>query len=291
MSMHARLSAVVATLATLSLLPSMIAAQGQAIDSARGTSTSGSGVSASREYTPPTGPAPRLPNGRPDFSGVWDHQYVPDMTVTNQRNPALQTGPKELPFTPAGLENMKNYNPERDGDYTGMCMPYGLMRSMNAPYPIQIFQNDKYIAFLFEVSTWFHVVPFKNEHPKEPDPTWFGNSIAKWDGDTLIVDTIGFNGYTRLDTVGRPHSDKLHLVQTFRMIDAGHIAYKVTITDPVYYTLPWSNERIMTLSNGDLLEYSCEENNRGMWEGRIKLWTPPNATPPRATPAMPEGKK
>jgi hypothetical protein len=122
MSMHARLSVVV-MLATLSLLPSMLAAQGQAIDSARGTSTSGSGVSASREYTPPTGPAPRLPNGRPDFSGVWDHQYVPDMTVTNQRNPALQTGPKELPFTAAGLENMKNYNPERDGDYTGMCMP------------------------------------------------------------------------------------------------------------------------------------------------------------------------
>jgi hypothetical protein len=210
------------------------------------------------------------------------------MTAANQRNPALQTGPKVLPFTPAGLENMKNYNPERDGDYTGMCMPYGLMRSMNAPYPMQIFQNDKYIAFLFEVSTWFHVVPFRNEHPEDPDPTWFGDSIAKWDGDTLIVDTIGFNGYTRLDTVGRPHSDKLHLVQTFRMIDAGHIAYKVTITDPVYYTEPWTNERTMTLSNGELLEYSCEENNRGVWEGRIKLWTPPNATPPRATPAMPD---
>jgi hypothetical protein len=74
------------------------------------------------------------------------------------------------------------------------------------------------------------------------------------------------------------------------MIDAGHIAYKVTITDPVYYAEPWTNERIMTLSNGALLEYSCEENNRGVWEGRIKLWTPPNTTPPRATPAMPEGK-
>ena len=77
-----------------------------------------------------------------------------------------------------------------------------------------------------------------------------------------MIDTIGFNGYTRLDTVGRPHSDKLHLVQTFTRTDAGHIAYKVTIDDPVYYTTPWTNERIMTLSNGDLLEYSCEENNR-----------------------------
>jgi len=203
----------------------------------------------------------------------------------------MQKGPKELPFSPAGLDNMKNYDPVRDGDYTGMCMPYGLMRSMNAPYPIQILQNDKYIAFLFEVSTWFHVVPFKDEHPKEIDPTWFGNSIAKWDGDTLIVDTIGFNGYTRLDTVGRPHSDKLHLKQTFKHIDAGHVAYAVTVDDPVYYTQPWTNERTMTLSNGQLLEYSCEENNKSLWEGRIKLWIPPNASQPRSTPSFPEGKK
>jgi hypothetical protein len=265
-------------------------AQGQAIDSARGSSTSGSGVSASVNWSPPTGPAPRLPSGRPDFSGVWDHQYVPDMTATNQRNPALQKGPKELPYTAAGLENMKHYNPERDGDYTGMCMPYGLTRSMNAPYPIQIFQNDKYIAFLFEVSTWFHVVPFRNEHPQQVDPTWFGNSIAKWDGDTLIIDTLGFNGYTRLDTVGHPHSDKLHVVQTFKHVDAGHIAYTVTINDPVFYTQPWTNERTMTLSNGDLLEYSCEENNRGIWEGRIKPWFPPSANPPRGTPAFPDTK-
>jgi len=253
--------------------------------------TSGTGISARPGWTPPTGPPPRLPNGKPDFSGVWDHQYVPDMAVTNQRNPAMQKGPKEIPFNAAGLENMKNYDPVRDGDYTGMCMPYGFMRSMNAPYPIQIFQNDKYIAFLFEVSTWFHVVPFRDEHPKEVDPTWFGTSIAKWDGDTLIVDTIGFNGFTRLDTVGRPHSDKLHLVQTFRHIDAGRIAYTVTIDDPVYYTQPWTNERTMTLSNGQLLEYSCEENNKSLWEGRIKLWIPPTASQPRSTPSFPEGKK
>jgi hypothetical protein len=232
-------------------------------------------------WTPPTGPMTRLPSGRPDFSGVWDHQYVPDMTATNKRNPALQKGPAELPYTPAGLANIKAYNPEKDGDYTGSCLPYGLARSMNAPYPIQIMQNDKYVAFLFEVSTWFHVVPFRTEHPKNVDPTWFGNSIAKWDGDTLVIDTIGFNGYTRLDTVGHPHSDKLHLVQTFKHIDAGHVAYTISIDDPAMYTAPWTNERIMTLSGGDLFEYSCEENNRGLWEGRIKPWIPPNASAPR----------
>ena len=228
----------------------------------------------------PTGPVPRLPNGKPDFSGVWDHPYVPDMSIT-ARNPSIQKGAGEIPYSAAGLDNIKNYNPERDGDYTGMCMPYGLTRSMNAPYPIQIMQNDKVVAFMFEVSTWFHVAPFKDAHPADLDPLWFGSSIAKWDGDTLIIDTIGFNGYTRLDTKGNPHSDKLHLVQRFKHVDAGHVSYTITIDDPVFYTKPWSNERTLTLSDGPLLEYSCEENNRGLWEGRIKLWVPPNAEPPR----------
>ena len=175
-------------------------------------------------------------------------------------------------YTAAGLANIKGYDPEKDGDYTGMCMPFGLMRSINSPYPIQIMQNDKYVAFLFEQSTWFHVVPFKDAHSEDPNPTWFGESIARWDGDTLVVDTIGFNGFTRLDTRGNPHSDKLHLVQTFRRSDAGHIAYTVTVDDPVYYAKPWTNERTFTLTNGELIEYSCEENNRSLWEGRIKIW-------------------
>ena len=244
-----------------------------------GTGTAGESTAQGRGATP-AGPAPRLPSGHPDFSGVWDHAYVPDMTLSNARG-GLQKGPGELPFTPAGLENFKSYNPERDGDYTGMCMPFGLMRSVNAPYPFQIMQSDKYVAILFEQSTWFHVVPFKGAHSKEPNPTWFGESIAKWDGDTLVIDTVGFNGFTRLDTIGHPHSDKLHLVQTLKRPDAGRITYAVTIDDPVYYTKPWTNERTFTISKGDLLEYSCEENNKSLWEGRIKLWVPPSSSQPR----------
>ena len=258
------------------LIPPTVSGAQSTLGVGAGQSTAG----AQRGDAAPTGPVPRLPNGKPDFSGVWDHPYVPDMSVT-ARNPAVQKGAGELPYSPAGLENIRLYNPEKDGDYTGMCMPYGLTRSMNAPYPIQIMQNDKVVAFMFEVSTWFHVAPFKDEHPKELDPLWFGTSIAKWNGDTLIIDTIGFNGYTRLDTKGNPHSDKLHLTQSFKHIDAGHVAYTITIDDPLYYTKPWTNERTLTLSNGALMEYSCEENNRGLWEGRIKIWVPPNSTPPR----------
>ncbi len=100
------------------------------------------------------------------------------MSKSNARNPALQKGAGPLPYTPAGLENIKSYDPEKNGDYTGMCMPFGLMRSVNAPYPFQIMQNDKYLTFLFEQSNWFYIVPFKNEHSKDPNPTWFGESIA-----------------------------------------------------------------------------------------------------------------
>ena len=247
-----------------------------------GGSIPGEGRSgATKGYTPPAGPAPRTAAGKPDFSGVWDHPYVPDMSRTNPRDPAIQRGPETLPYTAAGTANIASYDPAKNGDYTGMCMPFGLMRSMNSPYPLQIMQNDKYVAFLFEQSTWFHVVPFKAEHSKDPNPTWFGESIARWDGDTMIVDTVGFNGFTRLDTKGDPHSDRMHLVQTFKMNDAGHIAYTVTIDDPVYYTKPWTNERTFTLSTDRLLEYSCEENNRSLWEGRIKIWVPPGSEQPR----------
>jgi hypothetical protein len=246
----------------------------------------GESNATARGYTPPTGPTPRLLNGKPDFSGVWEHPYVPDMTRSNPRNPAIQKGASELPFSAAGRKNMDDYNPERDGDYTGMCMPYGFVRSVNAPYPIQIMQSDKHIAFLFETNMWFTVVPFRDSHPKEIDPTWFGNSIAKWEGDTLVVETIGFNGFTRLDTVGHPHSDKMRLTQRFTRTDAGHLRYVITIDDPVFYTMPWTNERTFTLSDGEIIEYSCMENNRGLLEGRIKVWTPPNTEPLRI-PAKP----
>ena len=179
---------------------------------------------------------PRMPDERPDFQGVWDHPYVSDMS----RDAKDQKGAGPLPFSPAGADNFKNYDPAKF-DYTGHCLPFGMMRSVNVGgYPIQIMQNAKYLAFLFEQSNWFHVVYIDGrDHPAEVEPTWFGNSIGKFDEDTLTVDTMGFNGKTRLDTIGHPHSDKMHLIQTFRYTDPNHLAYEVTIDDPVMYTKPW----------------------------------------------------
>jgi len=277
-----RIGAGVAAL-TLLLTPVM-SAQQQSVPVGSTLGTVGSGISGEGS-TPgsrnaPSGPAPRLANGHPDLNGVWDHAYVPDMSLS-AKNLAQQKAPGPLPLTPAGMQNIASYDPERDGDYTGMCMPYGLTRSFNGPFPIQIMQTDKHLGFLFEMGTWFHVAPFKDAHSADPNPTWFGESIAKWDGDTLVLDTIGFNGWSRLDTRGHPHSDKLHVVQTFRRYDAGHMAYTVTVDDPVYYTKPWKNERTFTLTTGELIEYSCQENNRSLLEGRIKPWTVPGSEPLR----------
>ena len=254
------------------LLAAPIRAQQTSVPVGSTLGTVGSGVpgeaSTPGSRNAPSGPAPRLPNGRPDFNGVWDHAYVPDMSLS-AKNTTQQKAPGPLPLTPRGIENIKSYDPEKDGDYTGMCMPYGLTRSFNGPFPIQIMQTDK------------HVASFKDAHSADPNPTWFGESIAKWDGDTLIVDTVGFNGWSRLDTRGHPHSDKLHVVETFRRSDAGHIVYAVTVDDPVYYTKPWTNERTFTLTTGELIEYSCQENNRSLLEGRIKPWTVPGSEPLR----------
>ena len=210
-------------------------------------------------------PAPRLPSGKPDLSGVWMPPYVPDMTKSGRG----QQGQAELPFTPTGLKDWTTYDAV-NGDYTGSCLPFGLTRSFNAPYPFQIMQSDTQIAVLFEIMTWHHVISLNPPGATVAEPTWFGHSTGQWDGDTLVVHTTGFNGYTRLDTVGHPHSDALHVTQTFRRTDAEHMAYTVTIDDPKTYTRPWKNQRTITLLKGPLIEYSCEENNKSLWDGHFK---------------------
>jgi hypothetical protein len=216
-------------------------------------------------------PIPRTADGKPDFSGVWQHPYVPDMSQTRGSD---QKGPGELPFSAVGAENFKNYDVSKF-DYTGHCLPFGLLRSVNVGgYPIQIVQNPKYLVMLFEQNTWFHIVYMDGRpHPKQfDDPTWFGHSIGKYDGDTLVIDTVGFNGRTRLDTIGHPHSDKMHVIQKFTYQGPNHIAYEVTVDDPVMYAKPWTNTRTFwRMEPGEeLIEYSCEENNRDFLQGHIK---------------------
>lgn len=211
-------------------------------------------------YKPPEGPAPKTPWGKPDLNGVWQRPYVPD----------IERGIGPLPFTEWGKAQWASYKPE-EGDYTGSCLPFGHVRSMNSPDPIQILQTPTHMAFLYEQNSWFKVLPIDGRPAAKKVPTWFGDSVGHWDGDTLVVDTTNFNGLTRLDTVGHPHSDQLHVTERFTRTDAGHLAYQMTIDDPKTYTKPLTSNRTFTLrTDWEILEYSCEENNKGLIEGRIK---------------------
>jgi len=222
----------------------------------------------------PMGPAPRAADGKPDLSGLWFRPYTPNMASgpARENRGGDPTGPKELPFTAWGKARWDNYDAYM-GDYTGACLPFGLMRSMNSPDPIQFIQNASFLALLYEQNTWFKLIPLDGRpHSKDLDPTWFGDSVGHWEGDTLVVDTNNFNGKTRLDTVGHPHSDQMEITERFTRTDLGHMSYQVTIHDPKTFTEDWSNKRTFTLrTDTQIMEYSCEENNKSLWEGRIKV--------------------
>lgn len=223
-----------------------------------------------QKFKPPEGPTPRTADGKPDLSGVWDLPYVPDMSKTGPN----QKGIAELPLTEWGQSQWKNYHPE-EGDYTGACLPFGLVRSINSPMPMQIVQNNKYVSLNFEVDNWFLIVPIDGRKHRDQVATWAGDSVGHWEGDTLVIDTVNFNGRTRLDTIGHPHSDQLHVIQRWTRTDLGHIAVEMTIDDPKTYSKPWKNSRTFTLRpDWEIMEYSCEENNKSLWEGRIKVPQP-----------------
>lgn len=247
-----------------------------------------------RNPAAPTGPVPRAADGHPDLSGLWERPYTPDMSAFGRNQapdaslpdeppdpkaPPARAGArpkKALPYTALGKKEWDAYD-AANGDYTGSCMPFGLTRSINSPDPLQIMQNTKYLGLLFEQNTWFHIVRIGGTHPKNLTPTWFGDSIGTWNGDTLVVDTIGFNGRTRLDTNGHPHSAQMHVIEKYTRTDLGHIAYEITIDDPVTYTKPWKNTRTFNLrTDWEIMEYSCEENNKDFFEGHIKATANPN---------------
>lgn len=226
---------------------------------------------AAASMAPAENAIPRMANGKPDFNGFWEFPYVPDMGGAG--NGRSQIGAGEIQFTEAGKLNFERYD-SSEGDYTGACLPFGHVRSMNSPNPVQFFQNDTNFAYLFEVNTWHHSFPIGGEDmTKDLPETWYGNSHAVWDGDTLVVTTQNYNGKTRLDTVGHPHSHKLKVTERISYIDPNSLNYEITVEDPLYYAAPFSNKRIFSrMQDGiGLLEYSCEENNRAIWSGRMKF--------------------
>ena len=212
---------------------------------------------------------PRLANGKPDFTGVWDHPRVGDVTQNGDScaggsDGCVQEGSGPLPFTALG-RRVRAQNDTDYFDYGAHCLPWGFMRAYGTPYPHAYVHSPERLAILWEQDNAWHMVPTDGRAlPANPEPTWRGTSVGHWDRDTLVIETTGFNGRTWLDTARNPHSDALEL--TIRMARPAYdrITWDVTIEDPKHYTRPFTNRRTFVLMEAgqELFEYSCTENNR-----------------------------
>ena len=143
------------------------------------------------------------------------------------------------------------------------CLPTGVPRL--APYPWKIVQTPTLVVFLFEgnIHSYRQIFLDGRAHPKDPDPTWYGDSIGHWEGDTLVVDSVGFNDKFWFDFAAHPHTDKLHITERYRRPDLGHLESEVTIDDPGAYTKPFTLHGQFPLqTDTEIMEYVCNENNQ-----------------------------
>ena len=208
----------------------------------------------------PTGPTPRTADGKVDFSGIW-----------NGGGPVGDVGQgliagEEISLTPWGKKIMDSRQSKDDPEAN--CLPTGVPR--HAPYPWRIVaqpdqSNPTHLFFLFEgnIHTYRQIFMDGRKHPSDPSPTWYGDSLGRWEGDTLVVDTVGFNDKFWFDFRGHPHSEQLHTIERIARPDLGTLDIETQIIDPVAYTKPFKIKFQATLRPGEeLMEYICQENQQ-----------------------------
>ena len=206
-------------------------------------------------------PVPRAANGKVDLSGLWMVKglFIGDIAMN------LKAG--ELEFQPwaEALYKQRRATESKD-DPTGWCVPGGTPRSDAVPYPLKILQAPTVTLILYEaVHHYRQIFLDGREAPKDPNPTWLGYSVGRWDGDTLVVETTGVNDHGWLDNFGHPNTDALHVTERLRRRDFGNMEIQVTIDDPKAYKKPWTVTMPYTLvPDSELLEYVCNENNKDL---------------------------
>jgi hypothetical protein len=205
-----------------------------------------------------TAPAPRGPDGKPDLSGLWRPEANP------YRFDVIQDLKDEAIFMPAAeaifKERLTNFR--RDDPVTN-CLPAGPSEMLSATY--RVIQSPTVVAVLYESGTgrYRQIYTDGRKLPGDPYPAWLGYSVAHWDGDTLVVESAGFNDRTWLDRAGHPHSEKLRVTETFRRVDFGHMQFRITYDDPETLTKPLSLSLTMNYAaDTDMLENVCNEGNR-----------------------------
>jgi hypothetical protein len=216
-----------------------------------------------------TAPTPRAADKKPDLSGVWISTLPPrkvpaanpdEPTFMNMENFLAPGSSMEMlpPAVALYQEHRRVLGANRPSE---RCLPHGIPDAMVIPgAPTKIVQTRGLTLMLYEEFSRFRQIftdgrPF----PKELNPAWLGSSIGRWDGDTFVVETAGFNDKTWLDDYGHPHSEALRTTERFKRVDAGHIDLEITFNDPQYYAKPWTTRQRLTLMpDTDLIEDVCE---------------------------------
>ena len=200
-----------------------------------------------------TAPAPRTAYGKPDLSGYWNRisdRFTNDVAID------LKPGDVQ-PWAEALFQNRKK-ELGRDNMET-RCLPFGPAAPYHFYREIKIFQTPATIVMLLNDLTNRQIHMDGRELEKDPNPTWMGYSVGHWEGDTLVVESNGFNDKTWLDYLGRPHTEALRLTERYRRRDFGNLDLTVTIDDPGAFTKPFTVESPMNLRvDTEMLELGCE---------------------------------
>lgn len=205
-------------------------------------------------------PAPRTADGHPDLSGYW--KGTRDTKPVG--NIAKDLPGLKLPLTPAGEAALK-HNLTATIDPESLCIIGGIPRHNASGLPFEVLQGAKKVAFLYWYS-YYRLIPIdaKRKHSEDPDPSFFGEELGHWEGDTLVIDSTGFkDDKVWIDENANPHSDALHVVERWTRPDADHIHVDTMIEDSKFYTMPFQYSRTWVAGKPDeeVHEYSCSENN------------------------------
>lgn len=237
----------------------------------------GSVSCAAATFAQPAGPglgqksvqASSFPTGAGSLMGVWMNAEYKGTAKHTSRELTLRTSNGEKPpLLPAAADLLEKRLADADkGDMfassSSQCLPGGVPAMIfGANYPIQILETPDQVTFLFEEQNHFRAIRLGGSHPKDPDPSYMGDSIGHWESDTLVVDTVALSDKTTLDQVGTPHSDALHIVERYRRIAPNKLEIRLTIDDPGVFSKPWETRGSYKPAGVGkyVREYICDNN-------------------------------
>jgi hypothetical protein len=179
----------------------------------------------------------------PDLHGIWLPNHVTSIAPG-----------ETAPFQPWAKAKFQD-NAGKQSETDQRCLPPGVPRINFLARPFEIVQTANRILFMYEGAghVWRQIWMDGRAHPNDPNPDWLGHSIGHWDGDTLVVDTVGFNDRTWLDDAGHPHTEQLHVIEKYSRLSTIKMKYEVTIDDPGAYTQPWTATSTLNFRSGEKL--------------------------------------